>query len=182
MQGSQSLSLSSLLKNSLWMYVFSYLIAPLGYFTRILIARDVAMEEFGLLYTILGFVGLLAAYNGLGLTEALKYFIPKYLAEKQYNALWTTLVLSVVMQLLMSTLIFVCVRYGVDWMAEKYFHAGELAWVLRYFCWYFVGTSCLQFLSAVFLGFQDSFSTKLMEFCSAITNVFFALGIFWAGV
>lgn len=94
-------SSKKILKNGFWIYLFSYLGAPLGYLTRMLISRDTSVEELGFLYSLIGFIGLLSAYNGLGLTEALKYFIPKYLAEKKIDEIKTALILSLISQLVM---------------------------------------------------------------------------------
>ena len=42
------------------------------------------MEDIGLFYSILGLIGIISSYNDLGLTEALQYFLPRYLIAKDY--------------------------------------------------------------------------------------------------
>lgn len=49
-----------------------------------IIAGSLSVEEIGLFYSILGLVTILSAYNDLGLTEALQYFLPRYLIAHDY--------------------------------------------------------------------------------------------------
>lgn len=90
-----------IIKNTFWIYLFSYIGAPLGYFIRMLISRDTSVEELGFLYSLIGFIVLISTYNGLGLTESLKYFIPKYLAENKLIYIRKSLVWSIVAQIIM---------------------------------------------------------------------------------
>lgn len=172
-------SSQAILKNSLWIYFFSYLAAPLGYITRMIISRDVSVEELGILYTILGFIGLLSAYNGLGLTEALKYYIPKILAEKNINQVKTSIFMSFITQAAMSILIIGGLYFGSERLAINYFKAPNIVHLLHIFCLYFIGSNILQILSAIFLGFQDAFSNKLMDFLSILSTVLFTITIFY---
>lgn len=72
-----------LIKKSFWLYFFTAIILPTGYLVRVMISQSLSVEEVGLLYTIIGFIGMLSSYNDLGLTGALIYFIPKLWIEKR---------------------------------------------------------------------------------------------------
>lgn len=173
-----SFSPQKILKNSFWIYLFSYIGAPLGYLTRMLISRDTSVEELGFLYSLIGFIGLLSAYNGLGLTESLKYFIPKYLAENKLDHIKTALIWSVIAQVLMGMVIIAGLYFGADYLALHYFKNPDISYFLKLACWYFLGTNSIQILMAIFLGFQDTFSSKLMELVQVAVTLLFTIGIF----
>lgn len=86
-------------------YIFSFLIAPTGYIIRVLASNTLSVEEIGIFYSILGLITILAAYNDLGLTEALQYFLPKYWIKKQYNHYKTIWIATFAMQLLTGIVI-----------------------------------------------------------------------------
>ena len=74
-----------LVRNSVWLYFFTFLIAPAGYIIKLIVARELSVEDIGLFYSILWLIGIISTYNDLGLTEALQYYIPHYLPKlKQF--------------------------------------------------------------------------------------------------
>ncbi len=155
---------STLLKKGFWLYFFSYILGPLGYLIRILISNSVSVEEVGVLYSIISFVSLLSAYNGLGLTESLKYFIPQYYLKKQYDYIKTSILWSLGVQILTSVVIVLFLYFGAEWFANHYFHSPDAGVILQYFCLYFFAINIFQVLGAIFLSFQDTFSHKFTEF------------------
>ena len=74
-----------LLHNGFWMYFFAFIIAPGGYILKLLIAREVSLEDIGIFYSIISLITLVSTYNDLGLTEALQYFLPQYLLSKNFD-------------------------------------------------------------------------------------------------
>ena len=48
-----------------------------GYIVRIFFARNLTVEEFGLFYATIAFLGFFSFFKGLGLDTALAFFIPK---------------------------------------------------------------------------------------------------------
>lgn len=68
-------------KKGFWIYFFTFLIAPLGYMTKVMISRDLSVEEVGMIYGVMSFLTLLSLYNDLGCTESLNYFLPKHIVK-----------------------------------------------------------------------------------------------------
>ena len=73
-----------LLRQGFWIYLFTFLAAPLGYLIRILYARTLSVEEFGLIYSIIGFIALISIFNDLGFSETLNYYATRFYEKKQY--------------------------------------------------------------------------------------------------
>lgn len=63
-----------------------------------MVSRSLSVEDVGLVYSIIGFIGLLSAFNDLGLTEALQYYLPHYIIDKEYGKAKTILVITRVVQ------------------------------------------------------------------------------------
>ena len=72
------------IKKGFWLYLFTFLIAPIGYIIKVTLSRDLSPYDFGMFYGIISFIILLSAINDLGCTDSLNYFLPKYLIQKDY--------------------------------------------------------------------------------------------------
>ncbi len=144
-------------------YIASFLIAPVWYFLRIIASNNMDVSDIGLFYSMIGLIGLLAAYNDLWLTEALQYFLPKYWIEKKYDYYKTIWILTFGMQLLSWVLIWGWLWLGADWLSAHYFESPQTSHILKVFSLYFVAINFLQALASVYTAFQDIFSEKLIE-------------------
>lgn len=82
------------------MYLLSFIIAPAGYLIKLMVSRELSVEDIGLVYSIIGFIGLLSAFNDLGLTEALQYYLPQYMIDKEYGKAKTILIVTWIVQFL----------------------------------------------------------------------------------
>ncbi|MDO4713479.1 MAG: hypothetical protein Q4B28_02250 [bacterium] len=155
-----------LIKKGFWLYFFGYLIAPGGYLIRFLVTNspEILVADVGILYSIIGLVGFLNGYNDLGLTESLQYFLPKFWIKKQYNAIKTTIYLSLLVQLCSALLLIGGLRFGSEWLALHYFQHPSAASILKYFCLYFLGINLFQTFQTIFIAFQKTFDYQLVEF------------------
>ena len=100
----ETLAKKLITKGSL-VYIFAFLIAPTGYIIRVLASNTLSVEEVGIFYSILGLITILSAYNDLGLTEALQYFLPKYWIGKKYDNYKTIWIVTFAMQLISGIII-----------------------------------------------------------------------------
>ena len=154
-----------LLKNWFWMYFLSFVIAPTGYLIKLMVSRELSVEDIGLVYSIIGFIGLLSAFNDLGLTEALQYYLPQYMIDKEFGKAKTILVITRIVQFLWWIVIWGILYAIAPWMAAHYFHSQQAITILRYFCIYFLFINLFQVLQSVFTALQN---VKLQYACEAI--------------
>ncbi len=68
-----------LVRKGFWLYFLTFLSAPTGYLIKIMVSQSLPIADFGLVYGILSLMTILTTYNDLGLTEALQYYLPKFL-------------------------------------------------------------------------------------------------------
>lgn len=93
------------IKKGFWLYLFSFLVGPLGYVVKIILSGDLSVDEIGLLYGVLSLVGLLSVYHDLGLTESLNFFLPKFIVQKDWTRFKSLVMYSVGAQVITSTII-----------------------------------------------------------------------------
>lgn len=170
-----------LIKKGFWLYFFSYLIAPTGYIIKVLVSNTMSVSEVWLLYSILSFMILLSTYNGLWLTESIKYFLPKYIIDKDKNSIKSSIVYSLIVQLFTSIVVIVILVFGADWLAINYFHEVNAASTIKILWLYFLWMNLFQMLSNIFISIQDTFNTKIIEFIKMWATVIFVVlfFLFW---
>lgn len=99
------------------------MIAPLQYLVRIVIAKNLPLDQVGILYSLLGLTGILSIYNDLGFREAIGFFYPKYLAGKEFNKAKTLLIFTLVLQLVSAVVLGILLRFFSSAIAEHYLNA-----------------------------------------------------------
>lgn len=154
-----------------WIVLFTLLTAPLGYIIRIYISRDLSIDEVGVLYSVIGFVGILSSYNDLGLTESLNYFLPKYVLRNKWNEIKTILYINLVMQTISGLLLGVGVYFWEPWLSQQYFHHPEARIVLYSMIGFFFVSSFSAVASSILVSLQNIFWSKCIEFFRMITTL-----------
>lgn len=152
-----------LLRNWFWLYFFWFLAAPAGYLIKILIAREISVEEIWILYSVLSIIGIISTYNDLWLTEALQYYLPHYLIDKKYNEAKTIIVFTWIMQFVSGILIGSILFFAAPYIADTYFHSPIATTILRLFCIYFLVNNLFQVLQSIFIATQKVKRSQWME-------------------
>lgn len=170
-----------LIKKWFWLYLFSFLVAPAAYIIKVIISNTVSVADVGVLYSVIGLVTILSIYNDLGFTESLQYFIPRYWIKKQYNYIKTSIIFSLIAQVLTGLIIAGILWYGAPWLATYYFKSPNAEVILRYFCFYFLGINLFQILQSIFYAFQNTLAQQSVEFVRMRSVVAFTLFFFFSG-
>lgn len=170
------------LKKWAWLYLFSFILWPIGYFVKIILSYDLKVEEIWILYWIIGLVTLLTTYHDLGLTEALNFFLPKYIVEKNYDKFKSALVYAMFAQVPTSLLIWGALFFGSDFLATHYFHSKELAtetaYVLKVFSLFFIWMNLYQIVNTVFGATQNTKYQKWTEIIRMLAILGFTM-FYW---
>lgn len=117
---------------------------------KIILSGDLSVEEIGLLYGILSFIGLLSAYHDLGLTESLNFFLPKFIVQQDWTRFKSLVVYSFVAQLVTSVLIGLVLFFSSGYLAEHYFHSPDAVGVIQVFCLFFLGINIHSMNTTIF--------------------------------
>ena len=103
------------------------------------------------------------------MTEALQYYLPKYWIHKEYNNYKTILYITIFAQIITGVAIALLLYFGADWLALNHFHSPAAAGVLRTLCRFFLGFNFIQVASSVYVAFQDTLASSLVEFVRLYT-------------
>ncbi len=157
------------LKKGFWLYLFSFIIAPIGYVIKILISGEVSVSEIWILYGIISLITLLSAFSDLWVWESIKYFIPKYIQKKEYRKIKSILVYSLICQLISGSLLMIMFFFWAEFLALHYFKTINAQPIIQVFALFFLWISIFQIITQFFLAVQNTLYFKLAEF---IRNTF----------
>jgi O-antigen/teichoic acid export membrane protein len=152
-------------KKWFWLYFFTLLIGPIGYIIKIIISHDLSVWWVGMIYWVISFVSLLGAFNDLGCTESLNYFLPKYIIKNEYGKAKYLLKITLIMQLCSSIFIASILFFIAPWLALVYFNEPLIVDILRISWLYFIGINIFHITSILFAVSQD---TKLQKWADLI--------------
>ena len=151
------------IKKGFWLYLFSFIIAPIWYIIKIIISWELSVSEVGILYGIISLITMISAYNDLGMSESINYFVPRFITEKRYDKVKTIIVYAFIAQMITGITIAAWFFFGANWLAENYFQSIQAEWVLKIFAFYFLGINIIQILTMFFSSIQNTFAQKLIE-------------------
>lgn len=167
------------LKKGSWLYLFSFIIAPMGYVIKIIISWELTVSEVWILYGIISLITLISAYNDLWISESLKYFIPEFIAQGRYDKVKSILFYALFIQIITSIFITLFFYFWADYIASNYFKTNTGTEALKIFAFYFIGINILQTVNAFFMAVQDTFTYKAVDMVRVIFLMLFVLFIFF---
>lgn len=113
-----------------------------------------------MIYGVLSFVILLSAFNDLGCSESLNYFLPKYIIKNEYGKAKYLFKLTFILQICSSVAIASILFVIAPWLAEVYFNEPRIVEILRISGLYFIG---INFFHTATMFFSVSQNTKLQK-------------------
>ena len=141
-------------KGALTVIIISAIAAVFGYLVRLVMARTLTVEDFGLFYAVFAFLGLFGIFKTLGFDKALIKFIPEFLHEKKYDELKSSILYAAIIQLITSLITILIVYFLSDYLAKNYFHNEKASLVLILMAISFMFDSFTQVLKFSFQGFK----------------------------
>ena len=142
-------------------YLFSYLAAPLGYFIKILYAKNLSVEEFGLIYSIIGVLGLISIFNDFGMTETLNYFGVKFYEKKKWLELKLSFYYALFTQTITAVIISIIIFFSSTYLLENYFKYDVNSNILIFFLLYFIFMNLSRPIMTIFNVSGKYFYKKL---------------------
>lgn len=144
-----------LVRNGILLTVFTLFSLPLSYFIRLYLAQHLSISEYGLFYALIGFFGLLQAFNDLGFSETQIYFIPKYIVQKRLDKIKAVLKTQLCNQLATTFVIGLILLWQAPWFAQTFFHDPAAASIFKIFILFFIFNDFLQNVQVLFFSYQE---------------------------
>ncbi|MDD5769451.1 MAG: oligosaccharide flippase family protein [Candidatus Gracilibacteria bacterium] len=151
------------LKKGIWLYVFSFIISPIGYIIKIILSGDLEVDEIGIIYGVMSLMVLVSSFNDLGMAESLNKFLPEYITEKRYDKVKSILVYAVLAQIITGGIIFLGFYFGANYLANSYFHDVRSLNIVKLFSFFFLGTTFFHVINVFFGAVQNTFLQKITE-------------------
>ena len=151
------------IKKWFWLYLFSFIIAPIWYIIKIILSGNLQVEELWIIYWIISLVTIIWAFNDFWLTESLKHFIPIYSQEKKYNKIKSILFYSFLIQIITSIIIASIFYFWSNFIALNYFKSINASNILKIFSLFFIWINIFQLITTFLLSVQNTFYTKLVD-------------------
>lgn len=162
----------TLLKKWLWLYIFAFLTAPLGYAIRILLSNELTVSDIWILYWIISLVTLISAYNDLWFTEGIKYYLPKFIHSKEIDKQKSLIWMALWLQIVTSILFWILFYFWANTIASSYLSSPEAAQILKIYSLFFIIVSFFQINSSVFAAIQNTFLEKWTNFLRWLITLF----------
>ncbi len=152
------------IKKGFWLYLFSFIIAPIGYIIKIIISGNISVSDLWILYWIISLITLLSSFNDFWMTESMNYFIPKYFIKKDYSKIKTILAYAFLTQIITWVILASILFFWADYLSIHYFKSENSKIIIQIFCLYFLWINVFQVFNWFFLVVQNTFYRKVTDF------------------
>lgn len=161
-----------------WLYLFTFLSAPLWYVINIILSSDLTPQEFWMIYAVIGLLSIIGIFSDMGLTESLNYFLPKYILKKDYSRTKYLLLFVLIFQVFTSIVV-ACILYLLaPVLAMYFFHEPDIIPIIRVMCLFFLWMHITQVFSSFFWAIQNVKIQKFIEFTRSLITVIWSLILF----
>lgn len=145
----------------------------LGYLFRLYLSRLMTVEEFGLFYSVLTFIGLLIMIGTFGLGSSLIKHIPEFIVKKRMDNVKSGIIYVILLQAIIMLVLTAIIFLLSDFLATEYFGNPNASVVLKLLSVYAVFSVFLNTTSTSFTGLG-----RVINFSSiSPTQTFLALMI-----
>lgn len=155
---------SRLLRKNIWIYFFSFLIAPTGYIVKITISNSVSVEELWVLYAVMSLMTILGSYNDFGMTESLNYFLPEHIHKKNKREITNTLSIALFSNFITSTILSLILFFSAHWLSLHYFRSEIAETLIQILVVQFFAQNLFTTLNTFFQSIQDTKLQKSVDF------------------
>jgi len=152
-----------------------------SYLLRILLSRKLTLAEFGLVYAVFAFLGLVSFLRTLGLNTALAKFIAECKASNKYQEIRRYVLVALVISSTSSVFVAVIIYFLSNFLSIHFFNDPFAAILLRVSLISFLLSPIYMVVHALFVGLQKPLYFKTMDFMREVviyggTYVFLLFG------
>jgi O-antigen/teichoic acid export membrane protein len=135
-------------------FVMNALAYVVAYLTRLVLARQLGPEEYGLFYSVFTFIIFFLFFRDLGLGKAATKYISSYVPFKKFNKVKTVILSATSFQFISSILFGLVFFFLADTLATSYFKNPAAAPLMKILLIYILFSITFVLLKGFFSGFQ----------------------------
>ncbi len=158
----------TIIKNSSFLITISIISIIIGYFLRIFLSKTLSIDDFGLFYSILAFLGLFTLIRHLGLNQMLAKYIPEFIIDKDYKKIKSSIILSILFQLVAISIFTLLIFIFSDTISMTIFRTNQAIMILQIMVLSFLPSIFFSIFQSVFQGYQRIKTYAFVE-CIRIT-------------
>ncbi|MEK6917007.1 MAG: oligosaccharide flippase family protein, partial [Nanoarchaeota archaeon] len=155
--------------------IFSIVSTLIGYIFKLVLAKTTSISDIGLFFSVLGLISAWSFFRDLGLSDALIYYIPRFLVNKSKAKLKSSIIFTLLVQILIGTLFFFIMILFSKYLAQNYFKDGNAYYLVIFLSFYFIIDGIHEVLLRIFHGYQNIFFQQAFDFCFQTLSMFFIL-------
>lgn len=172
------------LRGSALIFLMSAIASVLTYVFRIYLARELTVEEYGLIFAVLSLILFVNVFRVLGISDASVKYIVDYIAKKDYSGVKTVILSQVIIISFTTTFFVILLWLSSSFLSLNYFSTPLARPILLFFIFYFVIHAFNVIPLLLLRGFQNEKAYSLAEpirivglFISTVVLLYFGLGI-----
>jgi O-antigen/teichoic acid export membrane protein len=163
-------------------FVMGIISSVLAYITRIVMARNLTPEEYGLFTSVLTFVMFFLFFRGLGMEKAVSKYIPQFLIHNQKGRIKSGIFFVIGFQLISSIIMVIVFLSLNDYLSNNYFKNPLSKPILGIMVFYIFGSMFFRIYRSIAGGYQVMKLFSLFEFLKnliilGLFLLFFKLGL-----
>jgi len=118
-------------KGAATVFIMSIIAAFLGYLVRLVLAKNLAVEEFGLFYSVFAFLSMLSIFKTFGFDTALVRFIPEFVHYKKNSYIKSSIIYAAAVQLITNIVIIIAIYSASAYLAANFFHNPKADFLVK---------------------------------------------------
>ncbi len=162
-------------------FVLSLFSALAAYLFRMLLARRLSIEDYGLFFALFAFINLLVLFKDLGQGYALLKFIPELKVAHNWNRIKSLIASSFLIQLVSSAIIAVILVLSAPYIMQYIFHSADTRLFLL-FAAIFFASFAQNVVSVCFQSFQRMFYFSLQDLTRNLIVLLLSVVLFGLGL
>lgn len=149
---------------SIMLFSFSLLAGIVAYFTKLILVRNLTVEEYGLFFSVLTFILFFGVFRSLGIPAGLVRFIADYRSKGKYGEIKSIIIGSTLLRVVVSFLFVILIWIFSEYLALNFFKNEDAIWLLRVMSLYMPLSIIADNLKAVFNGYRRSKYVSIVTF------------------
>jgi len=154
------------------LFVTSIVAALFAYLFRLLLARELTLEDYGFFFALVAFFSIVNIFRDLGISEAAVFFIPRIKDNKSKLKSYISKTLKI--GILLSSICTLIIILMSKFLTENYFHHGSALIIILFAIAYFI--------NSIELSFQTFFNAlqhqTIYAMQNLVRNLFLLVGAF----
>jgi len=170
------------LSGSVFIFVIGILSAFIAFIFRIVLARNLSLEEFGLFYAVFVFVGFFTFLRNFGWGASLIKYIPEFKVKGKYDSIKSTIIITSTLRIIFALVVGLVFFILSDFLANNYFHDPSASLILKLLSIFFILSVFVDITRNLLEAFQKPFWFPFVDFLKNFFVLVLVLGFFYFGL